>query len=115
MEKSGASKTVIKISRDGFDNNTEQIIIKPGSKMNDNNELEQLKKDTHEINKKIDLLLNSDVSSDKGKEDVLKEIIVLKTRLNELLKNNDPNNVQEVSDEITDIQRKIEELKKKIN
>jgi len=115
MEKSGASKTVIKISRDGFDNNTEQIIIKPGSKMNDNNELEQLKKDTHEINKKIDLLLNSDVSSDKGKEDFLKEIIVLKTRLNELLKFNDPNNVQEVSDEITDIQRKIEELKKKLN
>ena len=61
------------------------------------------------------MLLNSDVSSDKCKEDVLKEIIVLKTRLNGLLNNNYPNNVQEVSDEITDIQRKIEELKKKLN
>jgi len=115
MEKSGSSKTVIKISGDGFESGNEEIIIKPGSKMNDSNELEQLKKDTHEINKKIDKLLNSDVSSDENRSDVLKEIQVLKDRLSVLLKTNDPNNVQEVSDEISDIQRKIDQLKKKLN
>lgn len=118
QEKAKSTKTgkqTITIETDGFEVGTDEIIIKPGSKKSPSSELEELKNEMSEINSKIDAMLKSDYKTEASRGEVLEEIRRLKERLQGLLKSNDPENVHEVSNEIEDIQKKIEALKLKLN
>ncbi len=114
LEKRQSDKTVIIIKGKGYDAGNEEIVIKPGQKMGEGGELEQLKIEMFEINKKIDALLKKDLTNKDERATAEEEILKLRMRLMELLDKNNPDNVQEISDEVGSIQKKIEVLKQKI-
>ena len=109
-EKKSKYKT-IKIKTDAFDADAE-IIIKPSKPSNVNSQ--DLSSELDLINKKLDLLLNTDFKDDDIRYGVEDEIIKLRKQLLVLKSRNESENVDDIADEVKHIMKKIEVLRVKL-